>query len=288
VPTAVFLFCGGRIDAIEQWDLRGPRPYLFRVFQGHEDWITSVVLSADARTLYSSSWDKKVIQWDVQTGMPSRILSEHRGEVWVLALNNTSNVLYSGSEDRTIRAWPVGSQGCATSTILNGHTGAVRALSLSIEGYTLFSSDDDTVLQWDLRATNVVCRVFTDRFRFCRSLYYDATQRLLFGGSIGVSFPALHMTGDKVLYRCTERHYMPLLYMSDVSYAIQAWHIDTKHCVTRVATSTPVHALRVCTQGHHVFSTGDHHRPNEWILFDITFLPALLPQVLCGLVMTYL
>ena len=75
-------------------------------------------------------------------------LEGHSGFVQSVAFSSDSQVLASGSDDKTIKLWDP-----ATGTLkhtLEGHSDSVRSVAFSSDGQVLASgSDDETIKLWD-------------------------------------------------------------------------------------------------------------------------------------------
>ena len=79
------------------------------------------------------------------SGTPIATLQGHKGWVQCLVVNN--NILYSGSSDKTIRAWNLDTNECITA--LQGHTNDVHCLI--VHNNILYSgSGDRTIRAWNL------------------------------------------------------------------------------------------------------------------------------------------
>jgi WD40 repeat protein len=72
---------------------------------GHNDRISSVVISPDGQTLVSASGDTTVKIWDLKTGTLLRTLTGHYAWVSSIAISPDSQTLVSGSYDKTIKVW---------------------------------------------------------------------------------------------------------------------------------------------------------------------------------------
>jgi hypothetical protein len=72
---------------------------------GHQDWVWSVALSRDGKTLVSGSRDKTIKVWDLATGKELRTLKGHQDLVRSVALSSDGKTLVSGSGDKTIKVW---------------------------------------------------------------------------------------------------------------------------------------------------------------------------------------
>jgi WD40 repeat protein len=91
-----------------------------------------------------------VTLWEFETGKELQSLAGHQDLVNVLAFSPNSQLLASGSADKTVRLWNVASG--TEQMQLIGHTGSIVGLAFRPDGRTLASASDDGVVRlWDLR-----------------------------------------------------------------------------------------------------------------------------------------
>lgn len=81
--------------------------------EGHANWVSSIALSPDGKTLVSGSHDGTLILWDVLTGTQLRSIEGHRQHdrpfaVTSVAFSPDGKMLLSASEDKTLRFWDAG------------------------------------------------------------------------------------------------------------------------------------------------------------------------------------
>ncbi|KAJ1563604.1 hypothetical protein HK405_001439, partial [Cladochytrium tenue] len=151
------------------------------VYRGHTGPVTAVeIVYATARDagegedpvvegLFTASWDKTIRRWDVQSRACVQVLTGHTDFVKCLLLSGPT--LYSGSSDRSIRAWDAASgRTAATATWAGEHTRGIEALAAVVaagappaapggdgdgvdhDGWALLSaSSDGSVRRWDQR-----------------------------------------------------------------------------------------------------------------------------------------
>ncbi len=157
---------------------------------GHSHWVWSVAFSPDGETVASSSSDRTIRIWDVQTGHCIQTLTGHTQAVRSIAFalvhrtepqnyehRNDSNFdtptsppltpspltpppnhyyLVSGSDDLSVRIW---SQTGDCLRVLHGHTSWISAVAASSDGCLFASgSEDQSVRLWDSH-TNACLRV---------------------------------------------------------------------------------------------------------------------------------
>jgi dynein assembly factor with WDR repeat domains 1 len=72
----------------------------------------------------TGSMDSTARLWNVSTGSPLAILSDHDGEIISVAFNSAGDLVLTGSFDRTARVWDVRTGKCVHR--LEGHNGEVR------------------------------------------------------------------------------------------------------------------------------------------------------------------
>lgn len=71
-------------------------------------------MSLDRQTLVSSGCDQTIRLWDLQLRQCRHILNEHSGWVQSGIFSSNGQILFSGSDDRTIKLWnrpPYGDEG---------------------------------------------------------------------------------------------------------------------------------------------------------------------------------
>ena len=120
-----------------------------RTFLGHSDYVLKCCISKDVEHLFSSSGDKTVKMWKVQTGECIRTFKGHTGGVRSICLSNGDGQkwLFSASDDKTVKIWNVITGACVAT--LHGHTHWILGLSIANDDSRLFTaSGDKTVKMW--------------------------------------------------------------------------------------------------------------------------------------------
>ena len=90
---------------IRVWNLSGPE--LQVELKGHSDCVYALDFSPDGRLLASSSYDRMIRLWDIETGAEIGALEEHNGPIYSIAFLPSGNELVSASADGTVKVWDV-------------------------------------------------------------------------------------------------------------------------------------------------------------------------------------
>jgi WD40 repeat protein/tetratricopeptide (TPR) repeat protein len=147
---------------IKLWSRTG---VLLETLEGHTQRVASVSFSPDGQLLTSGSYDKTVKVWSLtEDGMnnilpcpsaplfpcsPSVLLTldAHADSVMSVSFSPDSEILASGSKDKTVKLWTRNGRLIKT---LTGHTGWVTGVTFSPDGSMLASaSDDGTLKLWN-------------------------------------------------------------------------------------------------------------------------------------------
>jgi WD40 repeat protein/tetratricopeptide (TPR) repeat protein len=146
---------------IKLWSRTG---VLLETLEGHTERVASVSFSPDGQLLASGSYDKTVKVWSLnKEGMSSLpcpsaplfpcspsvlfTLKGHTDSVMSVSFSPDSEIIASGSKDKTVKLWT--RHGRLIKT-LTGHKGWVTGVTFSPDGQMLASaSDDGTVKVWN-------------------------------------------------------------------------------------------------------------------------------------------
>ncbi|MEB3230608.1 MAG: serine/threonine-protein kinase, partial [Leptolyngbyaceae bacterium] len=158
------LASGGNQGAIALWHL--PSATRWHEFpahslwqrDGHRDRITALQFSPDGSTLFSSSADSTIKQWDVNQPRLHQTLT---GEGWGIAslvLHPDGEVLFSGGTNGAIDLWNV-PQGQFIQRLWH-HTDTVTRLGLGTAATILWSgSADGQIYGWDLGTAEAIAAI---------------------------------------------------------------------------------------------------------------------------------
>ncbi|HEY9706855.1 MAG TPA: NB-ARC domain-containing protein, partial [Oculatellaceae cyanobacterium] len=153
-------------QTIKLWDVK--TQHCLKTLRGHRQAVTAIAFSLgrryangtaqgaiafspDTQQLASSSFDRTVKLWDVQTGECVKTFLGHTNRVWTVAYHPNGQQIASGSDDHTTKLWNLKTGRC-TKTV-TGHTNAVLSLALSPDGgYLASGHEDQTVRLWDIKS----------------------------------------------------------------------------------------------------------------------------------------
>jgi WD40 repeat protein len=118
------------------------------VLEGHENWVYCVAWAPDGKKFASGGIDKKVILWDVATGV-GKPLEGHKGVVSSVAFSRDGQTLASGSWDGRVILWDV--KGESRYTLEDKDMRIVRSVAFTPDRRGIASgSADGNVRLWDV------------------------------------------------------------------------------------------------------------------------------------------
>lgn len=155
--------------------------WLVRTFKGHEDAITTVVVTADGRFAISGSRDTTLRLWDLTTGQCLRIFKGHKQAVLDAVITPDNRFVVSGSADATLRLWDLSTAKCFR--VYNGHTQPVTAVAISQYGRFIVSASQDATLRtWNPSSAECV-RTMKGHIRSVTCVTVTPDKRLVVSGS---------------------------------------------------------------------------------------------------------
>lgn len=144
---------------------------------GHEESVTAISFSPDGRTIASASTDGTIKLWDTAAGLRQVVIKGYSGSVSSFP---DSPLIAFISLDKTIKMWDV-TKGLET-VALGGHTGSLNSISLSPDGRTLASGNNETVKLWDA-TTGLEAATLSGHTASVRSVGFSPDGRLIASGS---------------------------------------------------------------------------------------------------------
>lgn len=164
-----------------------------------------------------------------------------------MAIDSTEDLLFSGSKDRTVKVWDLGT-GLENMT-LTGHPNNVVAVKYSLNNHLLFSVSAAYVKVWDLRSgNNCVKTLFSSGQSQNGSLSLTTTARTL-------QLPVGEMAINDLSLSLDEQE----LYTAAVD-KITVWDLRKLTCVRRLSTphTAAVMCLSAAEDGRVITGSKDH------------------------------
>ncbi|XP_051146250.1 protein JINGUBANG [Andrographis paniculata] len=154
---------------------------LIATLERHKSAVNTLALSSDGSTLFSGACDRSIIVWERETNGVGHMavagaLRGHTQAILCLAIHATagggdSDLVCSGSADRTVRIWRRGVMGdYACLGVLEGHASPVKCLALAADSdpdsahaqaqaqsYLLYSGSlDKEIKVWQVRVPDLL------------------------------------------------------------------------------------------------------------------------------------
>ncbi|GLT95057.1 hypothetical protein SLE2022_127620 [Rubroshorea leprosula] len=155
-PDDKLLFTAGHSRQIQVWDLETLK--CIRSWKGHDGPVMGMSCHGSGGLLATAGADRKVLVWDVDGGFCTHYFKGHKGVVTSIMFHPDSNknLLFSGSDDATVRVWDLLAKKCVAT--LDKHFSTVTSMALSEDGLILLSAGRDKVVNlWDL--CNYGCKI---------------------------------------------------------------------------------------------------------------------------------
>ena len=182
---------------------------LQHTFTKHEDLVSNIAWSLDGQLLASSSKDRNIRLWNIETGELHSILrgTGRSGAVSSLAWSPDSQTIIAGSNAKTVRIWNIKN---GKSNSRPGHSGSVNSVAFSPDGsmFASGSSDktiricraDDGKLRWTLKGHTgeVFCLAWSSNGQMIASSSSDKTIKV-WDLKNGELFKTFHGHTDEVL-----------------------------------------------------------------------------------------
>jgi WD40 repeat protein len=124
----------------------------YKTFIGHTGEIRSIAFVPGKREFYTSSVDRKVLKWNLDSKDQNlQVIDSGSVVVDVLSVSPDAGWLACGGRNSVIKMIPLKST--SPGFELKGHTGRIKSLVFSFDGKYLYSASlDGKVFKWDLAA----------------------------------------------------------------------------------------------------------------------------------------
>ena len=131
----------------------------FALEQPEEQSAVCIAISDDDKIIAGGYNNRKVVFWNSESKQKIFEQEIHDGDIYALCFYENSRKLASGSLDKTIKLWDVGSdfQSLNLNTTLSGHSDFVLTLAVDKTNRWLLSgSKDKTIRLTDLTAQEMI------------------------------------------------------------------------------------------------------------------------------------
>ncbi|ERN15499.1 transducin beta-like protein 3 [Amborella trichopoda] len=148
-PDDKHLYSASHSRQIRVWDLSSFTCQ--RSWKGHDGPVMGMVCDSSGGLLATAGSDRKVLVWDISGGYCTHFFQGHKGIVTTVVFHPDPQnlILFSGSDDATVRVWNLDSKKCIA--VLEKHFSSVTSLGISENGSTLLSAGRDKVVNlWNL------------------------------------------------------------------------------------------------------------------------------------------
>ena len=119
-----------------------------RLLAGHTGPVTDVAYAPGGAWLVSSSLDRTLMVWDVNSGEALRTLTGHTAAINRIAINPNGRTALSASNDNTLILWDLVSG--KVIHVLEGHTGAVHGVDFTPDGSQAISVSNWELIGWEI------------------------------------------------------------------------------------------------------------------------------------------
>jgi WD40 repeat protein/CHAT domain-containing protein len=240
----------------------------------HNDLVWSVSFSPDGKTVASSSEDKTIKLWDLETGKEICTLKGHHGMIYSVSFSPDGKTLASSSEDKTIKLWDL-ETGKEIRT-LKGHKSFVWSVSFSPDGKTLASagSYDKMIKLWKVE-TGEEIRTLQRHNEPVRSVSFSPDGKTLASSSDDKTIKLWKVeTGEEI--RTLQRHNEPVWSVSfspdgktlasgSQDKKIKLWNVETGEELRTIAGHNGiVLSVRFSPDGKTLASGSDDTKIKLW------------------------
>ncbi|KAF2876907.1 WD40-repeat-containing domain protein [Massariosphaeria phaeospora] len=201
--------------------------------------IWSIRFSGDGREIVAGTNDNSVYVYDIERRQSILRIPGHEDDVNAVCFGDSQSphILYSGSDDSTLKVWDRRSMGDGREAgVFLGHTEGLTYVDSKGDGrYVLSNAKDQTAKLWDLRkmmskekADRVDINAFTTRFEYRSNAYDDSMWRPHPHDCSLVTF-----RGHKVLKTLIRCHFSPqgstdskYVYSGSYDGSVYVWNMD--------------------------------------------------------------
>ncbi|WP_250121181.1 caspase family protein [Chroococcidiopsis sp. CCMEE 29] len=242
----------------------------------HSKTVWSLAFSPNNQLLASSSGDKTIKLWHLQSGELLRTFSgEHLDTVWSVAISPDEQTIVSGSGDKTIKIWNLNT-GKLLRT-LSGHKDTVRSVAISLDGQTIVSgSGDKTVKIWNLN-TGKLLRTLSGHTDAVRSVAISPNGQTVASGGADNTVKIWNLNSGELLHtlsghtsRIISIAISPdgeIVASGSNDNTIKLWNLRTGELVrTLLGHSDHINSIAIRSDGKVLVSGAEDHLIKLWNL----------------------
>lgn len=144
LSTDGFVYTGSADKKIKVWKKKEgeKRHSLIDTLEKHKSAVNALAISTDGSVLYSGACDRSIIVWEKNGGGGDGggcgnmvVVGALRGHTKaILCLAVVSDLICSGSADKTVRIWRKGiERSYSCLAVLEGHRGPVKCLAAAVD-----------------------------------------------------------------------------------------------------------------------------------------------------------
>ncbi|KAA8540868.1 hypothetical protein F0562_024994 [Nyssa sinensis] len=152
------IYTGSADKKIKVWKKRSreKKHSLVATLEKHNSGINALALSTDCSVLYSGACDRSILVWERDEEDNMVVVGALRGHSKsILCLTVVSNLVCSGSEDKTVRIWGCGEKCYSCLAVLEGHKGPVKCLAAASD----CSNQSDTTSSYLIYSGSLDCDI---------------------------------------------------------------------------------------------------------------------------------
>jgi len=147
-PDGKTLASGGWDNKVKLWELSSRRERA--TLEEQPGWVHSLAFTPNGKILAvacGTNYEQRrpipgeIILWDVDSRKKRGVLKGHKGAVHSIAIANDTDVLASGSADRTVRVWDIST--AEELHTFTGHHEWVQSVAITRDGRTIVSAGGD-------------------------------------------------------------------------------------------------------------------------------------------------
>jgi len=148
---------GSRDKTMRVWNTRGECKFVSSS-NGHTDWVSCVRFSPSRTpTIISTSWDRTVKIWSLQSWEVKSDLTGHTGAVNKATISPDGSLCATGGKDSNCILWDIGAEKVVCQLQTNMHkNGSLNDLCFSTTKFWLTAAMDHAVQIWELENKNMI------------------------------------------------------------------------------------------------------------------------------------